>query len=536
MSISSLQFAWKNFISWIRFLVLPEPDSLDHSFSVKQIGELHSVTLNPDAHAIDDQTWKDLLVQQYATVLSKEVSIFGQQILYQRLRTGLGDEQCAKLSERLQTLTQNPSVLDELHDVFQNLRKADAEIAGLLFRDSNQISLPGWHRYTWLIAATFFVSLGATLLHPFAGITASLSLLGLFAIQIHYHSAMHLWNHSMRSLNQLLGVCSVLGKRTEIDLKEFADNRVRAGRINRKLTRLPSIDAIIPGTRAYIDWLMIANVRHYFKSVLHVYANIDFLRDCYLRTSNLEADIALARHLLDQNNTCWAERHQYKQLAFTEAVHPLLHQARPLSIGLESKGAFISGKNGIGKSTLLRTIGINLIVARAFGFCYAKTANVSTRPVYASMQNEDSLLGGESLYIAELRRAKELLTAANGTHQGIYIIDEIFRGTNHSESVSAAAAVLKTLAQKGLVIVSSHNLVLAPLLEKWLNSLYVTATDDNAQNLILRPGILAHTNGIALLSSHGFGEQIEDNAGKVFNWLNSYLARPTDDCSHVLEM
>lgn len=99
------------------------------------------------------------------------------------------------------------------------------------------------------------------------------------------------------------------------------------------------------------------------------------------------------------------------------------------------KGAFISEQNGIGKSTLLRTVGLNLLVARAFGFCYARKATVSMLPVYASMQNEDSLLGGESLYIAELQRARELLAAAAGPHRGILIIDEFFRGTNHMESV-----------------------------------------------------------------------------------------------------
>jgi hypothetical protein len=78
-----------------------------------------------------------------------------------------------------------------------------------------------------------------------------------------------------------------------------------------------------------------------------------------------------------------------------------------------------------------------------------------TCKVYASMQGEYSLLGGESLHMAQLRRAGELLAAADGAHRGIFIIDQIFRGTSHLESVSAAAAVLDALAAKGLVIVSS---------------------------------------------------------------------------------
>jgi DNA mismatch repair ATPase MutS len=198
---------------------------------------------------------------------------------------------------------------------------------------------------------------------------------------------------------------------------------------------------------------------------------------------------------------------------------------------LQGKGAFISGQNGIGKSTLLRTVGLNLLVARAFGFCYARKATVSMLPVYASMQSEDSLLGGESLYIAELQRARELLTAAAGPHRGTLIIDEIFRGTNHMESVSAAAAVIDQLAATCMVIVSSHNLILGSLLEHRLAPFCVARDGQGA--LTLAPGVLAHTNGIALLAQRGFGAPIEASAAAVFDWLSAYLAQPRSG-SHVL--
>jgi DNA mismatch repair ATPase MutS len=195
---------------------------------------------------------------------------------------------------------------------------------------------------------------------------------------------------------------------------------------------------------------------------------------------------------------------------------------------LAEKGAFISGQNGVGKSTLLRTLGLNLVVARAFGFCYARGAAVSTRLVYASMQNEDAMLGGESLYIAELRRATEMLASLDGPHGGIYILDEVFRGTNPLESVSAAAAVHEELARKGVVIVSSHNLVLAPLLAHCLEPLCVSMSDGDSGRLALLPGVLAKTNAISLLSERGFDARLQDRARKVFDWLSGYLAHPTE--------
>jgi DNA mismatch repair ATPase MutS len=173
---------------------------------------------------------------------------------------------------------------------------------------------------------------------------------------------------------------------------------------------------------------------------------------------------------------------------------------------------------------LLRTVGLNLIVARAFGFCYADSAVTPALAVYSSMQSEDALEGGESLYIAELRRARELLALAERA-PAIFIIDEIFRGTNHLESISAATAVLHTLSASGKVIVSSHNLVLAPLLADCLAPLCVSSVDGR---LRLAPGVLKETNGIALLGARGFDEAISAKANRVFAWLSDYMAHPAD--------
>jgi DNA mismatch repair ATPase MutS len=117
-----------------------------------------------------------------------------------------------------------------------------------------------------------------------------------------------------------------------------------------------------------------------------------------------------------------------------------------------------------------------------------------------------------------------LLASAAGLDKAVYLIDEIFRGTNHLESVSAAAAVLDVLAAGRQVNVSSHNVVLGPLLEHRLAPLCVAR--DEQGGLTLRPGLLAHTNGIALLAERGFGAEVEARAAKVFDWLGGWLAQP----------
>ena len=135
--------------------------------------------------------------------------------------------------------------------------------------------------------------------------------------------------------------------------------------------------------------------------------------------------------------------------------------------------------------------------------------------------------------MSEVRRAQELLAVSQQPDGAIFIIDEIFRGTNHLDSVSAAAAVLDQLAARGMVLVSSHNLVLACLLGHRLVPLRVTAPGDDKARLTIEPGVLERTNGLALLSRGGFDADVEANAAKVHDWLSGYLAQPGEG-AHLL--
>jgi hypothetical protein len=464
-----------------------------------------------------------LLLERYLGELSREVSIFGRQELYRRLRAGLPDEGRAAQAERVRTLMQDPARLAELHRMLPPLRAADTEVAALLY-EAGRPAIPVWAGRTWPLPLALMASIAGVAFSPLAWLGAAAALYLLIVLQVRYYERVQVWNRATNALQLLLGVCTRLGVEDELAARGFGQGREQASKINRALSR-SALAKALPGAQEYADWFQLANVNHYFKSAALVFDRREFIRECFERCATLEADVALARHLLAARSWCWAGRSAPDQLALEGAVHPLLGDAAPLSIALQGKGVFISGQNGIGKSTLLRTVGLNLVVARAFGFCYALQARVPGVPVYASMQNEDSLLGGESLYIAELRRSRELLERSNTDSPAIYLVDEVFRGTNHVESVSAGAAVLDTLAERGLVIASSHHLVLASLLGHRFEAWHIVRANDS---LSLRPGVLVETNGVALLSERGFAPEVAHKAARVARWLAGYLAEPQE--------
>ena len=497
--------------------VAPAPPR--HFFTPDEIGRLHHQGAD-SAASIDDQTWADLLLASFEEKLAPQTSIFGRQRLHQRLRGGVEDEECAALRLRLQALMDDPVRLDALDATLRTLRHADAEVAGLLFDDAAP-SAPSWARLLWLLPVGLLLSLAALVTLPLGWMLTLAALAPLMALQMRYHRQVEEWTAIIRSLHALLRTTTQLGRRGGPLLEPFAAMRTEAERLHVRLARSASL-RMIPFAQQYADWFGAGNVAHCFKTARIVHAERVFLRACYLACADLEADVALARHLASMERWCWAERGDARSLVLEGGVHPLMAQPTPLSVELHGRGAFVSGQNASGKSTFLRMVGLNAIVARAFGFCYAARACLPALPVRASMQNEDSLLGGESLYMAELRRARELLEAA-GQPPGICLIDEVFRGTNHLESVSAACAVLEQLAARDLVLVSSHNLVLAPLLRAQFTPFFI---DTRSGNPVLAPGVLKNPNGIALLATQGFGEAIEGRAAEVASWLSSHLVEP----------
>jgi hypothetical protein len=517
LSLSHLTGPWlPAVVAFLHGFTPRETEPPVYPFAPLDVAQLERLTgLEPGA-ALDGQTWRDLLLDRYADSLSDRVSIFGRQALHRRLRGGVDDAEAALRRERIERLLREPARIEALHETIRPLRRADAEVAELLFDPQWQAPpAPGWLAYALLLPLGLAASLAAVLWTPWAWIGFGLVMYWLMTLQMRYTDRVGAWSRTTYALRMLLRTVVLLDGSGQPLAAEFTGLGAQAGRVGRSLARSLVAQAV-PDVAGYGDWFMLANVRHYFKTLAIVASARGFLRECYWLCADLEADLALARHLRGMPGWCWAARGDGDGIELEEGVHPLLDGASGLSLTLNRQGAFVSGQNGAGKSTFLRMLGLNLAAARAFGFCYARRAVLPALPVVASMQNEDSLLDGHSLYIAELARARELL-AASGERAVICLVDEIFRGTNHEESVAAAAAVLDELAERALVVVSSHNLVLGPLLAHRLAPWRIVR--DEAGGLRLEPGVLGQTNGVALLAQRGFGPEIRRKAERVAAWL-----------------
>jgi len=193
--------------------------------------------------------------------------------------------------------------------------------------------------------------------------------------------------------------------------------------------------------------------------------------------------------------------------------HPLLPESRvcnDVEISKPGEILLITGSNMSGKSTLLRTIGLNLVLAYIGCPVCAEKFSSSVMEIYTSMRINDNLDTGTSSFLAELLRIKRILEEAQKEKSLIFLLDEIFRGTNSRDRHTGAKHLIKKLSRSGVVgLVSTHDLELGDLAQE--NNLPIRNFhfEEYYQNghihfdYKLRPGISTTRNAIYLMRMAG---------------------------------
>ena len=202
-------------------------------------------------------------------------------------------------------------------------------------------------------------------------------------------------------------------------------------------------------------------------------------------------------------------------------VHPLLPvtEAVPNSIRFAAVGeAFIvTGSNMAGKSTFLRAIGANLVLAQAGGPVTASSLTAVPFRVFAVLNVADSVQDGFSYFYAEVRRLKALLDAVEGPGPPVFfLIDEILRGTNNRERFHGSGAFVQALAQSGSAVglLSTHDLDLAQLDADGFSNVHFRDRIEGGRMVFdyeLREGPSETTNALRVLEAAGLPTDLDRN-------------------------
>ena len=194
--------------------------------------------------------------------------------------------------------------------------------------------------------------------------------------------------------------------------------------------------------------------------------------------------------------------------------HPLIAEDKVVRNDVQLGGALrllvVSGSNMSGKSTLLRTLGVNAVLAQAGAPVRARRLRISPLAVGASIRVSDSLQGGVSRFYAEILRLRQILDLAVGGPPVLFLIDEFLHGTNSHDRRIGAAALARGLVSRGAIgLITTHDLALAEVAEELgeraCNVHFADHIEDGKIHFdyVMRPGVVRKSNAIELMRQVG---------------------------------
>lgn len=242
--------------------------------------------------------------------------------------------------------------------------------------------------------------------------------------------------------------------------------------------------------------------------------NKKFLKSWAATVSEFEAINSLAGFCYSNPSYAFPEiTEKYNYVHFELIGHPLINANKRVCNNFHMDGQgeviMITGSNMGGKSTFLRTVGVNLVLALAGAPCCAKSAQVSNLKLYTSMRTQDNLRDGTSSFYAELHRVEEMLELIQSSPNVFYLLDEMFKGTNSEDRHKGGFSLINQLTNlKASGIIATHDIKLAKLLgNKLLVKNYSFNSEIKDHSMLfsykLEPGICHDFNASELMKWSG---------------------------------
>ncbi len=205
-----------------------------------------------------------------------------------------------------------------------------------------------------------------------------------------------------------------------------------------------------------------------------------------------------------------------RELKLEAGYHPLV--TKPVKNSIRAgRGVLLTGSNASGKSTFLKTVALNAILAQTVNTCAADSYTAPLFRVYSSMALRDDLAGKESYYIVEIKSLKRVLDAASeGGAPVLCFVDEVLRGTNTVERIAASTQILLSLGNSDIMcFAATHDIELTELLAAEYDNYHFeekVRDGDVSFNYRIQPGKAVTRNAIRLLELLGYDEQIIERA------------------------
>lgn len=493
---------------------IPSASRLDQEKSLLQSYEYLKTHLKHDSE-IDDITWYDLDLFAIFKDINHTHSSIGSEALYRRLRQyDLNESSFQRVEELIQFYTQYPKIREKVEYIFAELGKKDnnSVVRYLTTSDKKRTS-----------SLALYILLGSLPIIGFSLIllgneSFGLSLLvGSVVFNLVYSSIKQVdINIELLSMSYLIQSLNIAKKLTKekhpltAELKtllrpfksvlrfSFAFKSNEASELGILLDYLNGL-FMLP----FIAFHFVFNqVKTYEKEAIELWQLLGDLEVAYaIMNYRLTLPLYAIPTFTDASN-----------VAGVDVYHPLVEEpvANPVKW---TENTLVSGSNASGKSTYVKSVAINCILAQTIHTVLASEFSMKRGHVLTSMAVEDDVLMGDSYFIAEIKSLKRVLNKVETGERCYLFIDEILRGTNTVERISASASIIHWINDyPSLAFVATHDIELTEMLKEEVTNVHfketVTEEDGIQFDYLLQKGPATSRNALLLLQTMAFPDEV----------------------------
>lgn len=482
--------------------------------------------LEKDAGEIDSITWNDLDMDQIFMTINNTGSAAGEEYLFAMLhRLSFSKEELAERNRLMEHFTKNKQARQALQEQFMRMGKEKnisvyeyIHLLHLLKREGNTAHYASIAAMTAAFAGIFIQPVAGVLAVIFVGVYNAFTYYKRKSeIEKYFTVVSHLIRmmDSMKALSMLTDKeISAYTKKIASTLKVFAGFRKGARIVAGKRPTGDLLEGLVDYVRMlfHIDLIK-------FNQMMKVFDNNEAeLTKLFETAGYLDAMIAAASFRVLMRDWCVPELSLCEENPFLEVkeiYHPMLDEPVKASLK-ESRSVLITGSNASGKSTFIKTLAINAILAQTINTAMAQEYHASFFQVASSMALRDDIFSKESYYIVEIKSLKRIADRLNDKIPMLCFVDEVLRGTNTLERIAASAEILSDFASRNAIcFAATHDIELTHILEEQYSNYHFQEYVEDDKVLFdykLYEGRAVSKNAIKLLKMLGYADRITKRA------------------------
>lgn len=483
---------------------------------------------------LSDKTCNDLDFNELFMFVDRTTSKIGQQFLYNTLRIIPSDNDKFNEQEKLiQKIADDPELRLSIQLELNKLTRESSYFITTLFQEEH-LKKPKWF---FVIPLLSFSSLMSIIMIPFTP-QFFLVLLGVMVINmaIHYWNKPNLYEY-LGTIPQLLLLNRVAEKLLKCRMLErISENVPESIKSIEKIKRQMSFfkleaDVQTDVGTAFLTFLELFKALFLLEPLLlfgvlkHLDTKRKEVENVYSFVGYVDSLVSISslRHGLKTYCLPQIVKNQ-KIIDATEVYHPLILDCVSNSIQIDGNSILLTGSNMSGKTSFIRTIGLSIITGLTINTCFARQFCFSRLKIYSAIRLSDNLMNDKSYYFEEVLTIKEMIEKSKTQEANLFLLDEIFKGTNTIERISAGKAVLSYLNRRNnIVFVSTHDIELAEMLKESYNLYHFSEQVGDKTidfDFKLKEGKLKTRNAIRILEINDYPDQIITDATELSKELD----------------